>query len=336
MTFDINLDGLTELEGFQEASREELRILLALISLGGKIASVEDLARVSGASAARCRASLVLWQECGVITECEGETVIDEFKQRRRSDERYDKPSVEVARNVRDGELAQFLDECARLMKKPTLSPEEIKDLEYLLTDRGVSQEYLLILIAHLCERRVNVTPRKLLTEVERLAKKGIDTVEELELYISKIEKTSNEEWEFRNKFEIYRPLSDTEVDYVKKWMCELGYDMEIISAAYGAATKTVSPNVPFSRMDRILTEWHEAGCKTVSECLTKGEDYRAQKRKSEKEQRDKERLDGLSAAGTGSSAKRESNAKYNDFDTEDALMAALKRSYGSTDSEDN
>lgn len=333
MTFKINLDGLSELECFKEASREELRVLLSLISLDGKTVSAEDLARVAGVSAARCRAALVLFEESGVITELEGETVIDEFKERRSSDERYNKPATEVARSVRDAEMAEFLNECARLMGKPTLNPEEIKDLEYLITDMGVSKEFLLILIAHLCERKKVVTPRIVLKEVEHLAKKNIDTTEALEIYINKLEKTTAEEWEFRNKFEIYRPLSDTELSYLKKWMGEFRYDIEIIFAAYGAATKTVTQNVPFSRMDRILTAWHEAGCKTVSECLTKGEEYRAEKRKSEKAATDKRSADTAARP----TAKRDTSAKFNDFDTEDALMAALKRSYGDpTDGEEN
>ena len=104
--------------------------------------------------------------------------------------------------------------------------------------------------------------------------------------------------------------------------MCDFGYGIEIISAAYGAATKTVSSSVPFSRMDRILTEWHEAGCKTVDECLTKGEEARAAKRENEKPE----------TPDTPKREKRtkpnETNAKFNDFDTEDALMAAILRSY--------
>ena len=328
MTFKINLSGVSELECFHEASREELRVLLALLSLDGAIVSEEDLARVAGVSAARCRSTLVLWEESGVITRTAGDTVIDEFAEKRSSDERYEKPATDVAKNVRNTEMAEFLAECARLMDRPALNREEIKDLEYILTDLGVSKEYLLILVAHLCDRKKVVTPRIVLKEVEQLLKKNITTVEELELYINKLEKTTAEEWEFRRKFEIYRPLSDTELSYLKKWMGDFGYDIEIIFAAYGAATKTVSSSVPFSRMDRILSDWHEAGCKTVSECLSKGEDHRMAKREKEKTEADKARTNAETPA-TKRPRANESSAKFNNFDTEDALMAALKRSYG-------
>lgn len=336
MTFKINHAGLTERECFAEASREELRVLLALISLGGAVASEEELARAAGVSVARCRSSLVLWQECGVLVEDGTEaTVIDEFTERRDTKKRYDKPSESVAASVRDAGLAAFLEECATMMGIPALSTEEIKDLEYIITDLGVSTEYVLVLIAHLIDRKRNVTPRNLTLEVQSLLRKNIDTVEALEAHILQIERTSAEEWEFRQKFNYFRVLSPTEKKYVERWYREFGFSIEIIYAAYGVATKTTSQNIPYSKMDRILATWHEAGCTTVSECLDKGEAYRIAKieeyKAAEKEKREAE----LAAAGGAKPrAKTEKSAKYNDFDTEDALMAALKRSYGDGDEE--
>ncbi len=336
MTFNINHAGLTEKECFAEASREELRVLLALISLNGAFASEEELARAAGVSVARCRSALVLWQECGVLTESdERATVIDEFTERRDTKKRYDKPSESVAASVRDAGLAAFLEECATMMGIPALSTEEIKDLEYIITDLGVSTEYVLVLIAHLIDRKKNVTPRNLTLEVQSLIRKGIDTVEALEAHIMQIEKTSAEEWEFRQRFSYYRVLSPTEKKYVERWYREFGFSIEIIYAAYGVATKTTAQNIPYSKMDRILASWHEAGCTTVSECLDKGEAYRIarieEQKSAEKENREAE----LAASGAARpKTKSDKNAKYNDFDTEDALMAALRRSYGDGDEE--
>ena len=328
MTFKINLSGLCERECFAEASREELRVLLALLSLDGVCPSEAELAKMAGVSPARCRSSLVLFTESGVITEAEGDGVIDEFRESRDEAKRYDKPSTEVARSIRDGEMASFLADCAALMGKPAFSTEEIKDIEYILTDLGLSKEYVLLLAAHLAERRKTLTPRILLAEVNKLLKKGIDTTEELEIYIIRVEKTTTEEWEFKNKFELYRALSPTEKKYIAKWYGEYGFTTEIVYAAYGAATKTVSSNIPYSKMDRILTVWHEAGCTTVTECLDKGEALRKEREAQEKARRAEEKKSTASGGGK-KKAEPETSAKYNDFDTEDALLAALKRSYG-------
>ena len=48
MTFRINLNSLSTKECFQEASREELRVLLTLVSLGGEVVSEEMLLAAMG------------------------------------------------------------------------------------------------------------------------------------------------------------------------------------------------------------------------------------------------------------------------------------------------
>lgn len=340
MTFKINLCGICDRDCFAEASREELRVLLALSAVGGTVTGEEELARLAGVSPARCRASIVLWQESGVITEDESaEVIINEFAERRDSKVRYDKPSEAVAASVRDKDLASFLEECGRMMGIPALNTEEIKDLEYMVTDLGLSKEYVLLLLAHLVEHKKTVTPRILLSEVERLLKKNTDTVEALEVYISNSERVTPREWEFRRKFEIFHPLSDPERKFLDKWYDTFGFNLDIIFAAYGAATKTISSRIPYSRIDRILTYWHEAGCKTVSECLDKGEAYRnAREAEKQAEQQAKRDAELKKARGDGEKTKPALNgkAKYNDFDTEDALMAALMRSYGKGSGEEN
>ena len=52
---------------FLEASREELRVLLALMELDGNAESAEWLAKQAGISTARARSSLAFWEEAGVI-----------------------------------------------------------------------------------------------------------------------------------------------------------------------------------------------------------------------------------------------------------------------------
>ena len=64
--------------------------------------------------------------------------------------------------------------------------------------------------------------------------------------------------------------------------------------------------------MDKILTAWHEAGCKTLAECVAhQGE----QKSTAEEPKRAKK-----------SEAPK---LRYGDFDIDDAFQKALNRSYG-------
>ena len=70
--------------------------------------------------------------------------------------------------------------------------------------------------------------------------------------------------------------------------------------------------------MDKVLTVWHEAGCKTVEECRALAA--------SEKAKAEKDRAD--SQAARKKSKTEPEKPRYGDFDINDAFKAALERSY--------
>ena len=60
--YGINIFKLSERECFADASKEELRVLLALLSVDGIFSDSEQLASLSKTSRARAAASLAFWQ----------------------------------------------------------------------------------------------------------------------------------------------------------------------------------------------------------------------------------------------------------------------------------
>ena len=59
-----------------------------------------------------------------------------------------------------------------------------------------------------------------------------------------------------------YREPSDSEISYVKKWITEYGFGMDVISVACDR-TLTMIHDPSFSYANSILFSWHEAGVKT-------------------------------------------------------------------------
>ena len=96
---------VTDKEAFFEASREELRVLLALIEKNGRALDEEELAAAAKISRARTSAALVFWQESGVITKRSSSsasenftrpTVTEEFEERIDAGEIIEAPAVKV------------------------------------------------------------------------------------------------------------------------------------------------------------------------------------------------------------------------------------------------
>jgi DnaD/phage-associated family protein len=149
------------------------------------------------------------------------------------------------------------------------------------------------------------------------LHKRGIDTVEELERYISDCERENTADWELKRLFGIKgRNLSDAELAYFRRWCEEYDFTTEIVSAAYDISSVATGGRLSLPYTDKILTEWHEAGCKNLEECRRHEEKNKAERREAYKPKKPREK-------------EKPKPPRYGSFDVDEAFRAALNRSFG-------
>ncbi len=311
---------VTDKEAFSDASREELRVLIALVECNGRNVSTEALASMAKTSKARAASSLVFWSEAGVIRETESSdspTITEEFEERLIKGEIREEDSKAVAKSIRSSALADMISECAQLMNRAVLNTAEIKQLTALHEQYALSEEFILTLAAHLAEAS-KLTVAKLINRAIALTEKEIDTVTALEEYIKMRESDSEAERAFRKLFGIYnRAASKTEKEYFRKWSHDYGYFTEIVGEAYDIAVSNATRGHA-SYVDKLLTRWYESGCRTVAECRARYESDEAER----KNKKDKERK-------TAKKSPEKEKPRYGDFDAEAAFLKALERSYG-------
>ena len=310
--YKASLSGLCQNPAFTEASAEEMRVLLTLASLDGVPTEESDIARMAGVSGARCRAAIAFWEGAGVLSVNKTAGIIEEFEERLVAGEIDEEPAIKVAETIRDDSLALMIEECAALMGTPCLSNQDVANLTNLHRQYQLSAEYIVVLAAHL-QSKGEFTVRKLCNKAISLEKKGISTPEELEAYIVSLD--SGDEWEFRRIIGIYnRNLSQAEKDLFKKWSEEYGYGAAIVSEAYDiSAMNTKSGNLRY--MDKVLTNWFDAGCKTVSECRAHSESERAKSKAQPTEKK--------------YAKSRPETPRYGNFDVNEAFFNAIERSFG-------
>jgi DnaD/phage-associated family protein len=322
-SYIIYSQNLSASDAFAEASREELRVLLALIGCGGKIEDAKQLSELAKTSKARASSALVYWEEAEIIqpTEKEAQTITEEFEERLMAGKIREVSSASAAQSIRNFALCDMINECATLMQRAALNTSEIKEITALYEQYGLSEEYILTLAAYLAEQgRLTVT--KLVNKAIKLTEKEIDTPKELEAYIVERESDSEVEREFRKLFNAYnRAPSKTEKECFKKWSKDFGYFTDIVGEAYDiAATSVTRGHLKYT--DKLLTRWYEAGCRTLADCRRVYEADKAER----KAQRESEK------AATQKPAKKKE--RFGDFDPEEAFRLALERSYGASDTE--
>ena len=321
-TFKVNLTGITALDCFREASKDELKILIAITAAGGEAVSAEALAEDLGLSLARVKACITLFKESGILTECDDGLLAEvEYEFEPKTKERNAKDSsLEVARSIRENDLYELNTEMELIFEK-TLETREIERITSLHTKKGLSPEYILTLSAFLKDKRQVLSVESIVREANKLISLEIDTLEELETYIQKKNEEIAGEMEMRRLFGIYgRTLTKTEREHFQRWMHEYGYSSTIIGEAYDVTVAAIN-KMSLSYINSILTEWHTAGCKTLEECRA-----RINTRKH----------DNLKNANNSVQKTKKSTTadvpKYADFNSEDALLRALERSYGDTE----
>ena len=322
--FTLWVAALADNETFLTASAEELRVLFVLSLKKGRT-NTKEIAKLAKVSEARAKSAVALWQGEGVLKETgltlAEDGILEEFEHDVLKEVVYEERSVDVAKQIRDEGLASVISECARLMKCDSLNTTEIKAITALYTQLGLSNEYIITLAAYLASKG-KLTPAKLKDKAASLYKKGTDTLEELEIYIRDRERITGSMWEIHRIFGYGRKPSDREAEYYARWSEEYGYGEAVVKEAYSVATMTVDRNIK-KYMDAVLKSWHTAGCKTVSDCQVQESKFSEEFKKERKRK----------AYTKGK--EKEATPKYADFESENALLLALQRSYGNTDKKD-
>ena len=145
--FKVNLTRITSLECFREASKDELKILVALIASEGEELSVDALSDELGISRARIKACITLFEESGVITKCDDRLLAEveyEFEPNSNDKKNKRENSLEVARSIRENDLYELNREMENIFEK-TLEAREIERITSLYTKKGLSPEYILL-----------------------------------------------------------------------------------------------------------------------------------------------------------------------------------------------
>ena len=314
--FVCDLTDISENECFREASASELRVLLVLIEYNRRRISLDTLCELAGTSAARTKSAIALFEAAGVLAEADSFAIVkDEF-----SEQEIERRAINVAREIRDEGLAELITECTALMEKESLSTEDVKIITNLVTDTTLSPEYILTLLAFLSStvgENKKITAKKLRAEAEKLLSKDIDTLEALEAYVKNKTEELHYEWEYRRALQMWsRGFSSAEREYIKKWAHVYGFSTAIVTEAY-ERTVLATSGISFPYMDALLTDWHSSGCTTLAECKARSEQTSAEF-KAKKTAR----------AGT-KKTQEAATPNFSNFDSDDAMMRALERSYG-------
>ncbi len=323
-----------------DATKEELCVLLCLFEAGDAGLSTGELVNATGCSAARVGGALAFWADGGFITECEGEARTPGVLLAPAA-ELGEAGASEIADRIKTASLAEFIDICQQTVGR-VFNTKELATLTEMVEELPFSKEYLLILISYCVKKSRKFS----FTYLHKMARSMLEedrlTVEALNVYLEEREKFSTVEWHIRKLLGLgERQLTATERKYLLRWTGTYSYKTDIIGIAYDIAVNRTG-KVALAYMDKLLTQFYEAGCKTVKEVEAYLEKSRAEFIGGQKPQHTGPLSRGKSPAsggkggtasggkgGTATGGKGGTATRGSSFSVDEYFAAALSRSYG-------
>ena len=305
-------------EVLREAGADDLRVLLALLSLGD--ADAATIAEVLGVEVATVTPSLAFWRGAGVVT-AKGEDEAPRTGAPRRAAGTAELGAEEMATYLREAGLASLVTEAER-QRGRLLNRTDLSILLSLSQELLLTPAYILTLLAY-CDAQGDGEPKPM-RYVERVALRltehGIESCEALEAYIREQELLHSVEGGLRRMFGIgSRKLSAREEAAFLLWTNEYGYGEEVIGAAYDV-TVNATGRASVAYADRVLAHWHECGVRSAEEA----EALLLREREEKKPK------------GRSRTPKREPAPTASSFDIGDFFQRAVDRSFKKEETDQN
>ena len=296
----------------REASADDLRVLLVFLERGA-----EHLSRDAGVSPARAEAALDYWREAGILSEGEGETEADAPETTKRplrsADELKPETGEDAAEIINRLDLSEMIDEAERILGK-AFNSTELRTVAGLVDQLALEPAYILTLISW-CRNRGKSSLRYVERTAFSLVSEGVETLPQLEAYISRREAAASGIGQIRKLFGIgERALSKDEEKRFTRWIADDGFPIDVIGIAYDlTVNKTGKASSAYA--DKLLKVWREAG---VSGSVEEVERF-IEREKAER-----------AATGKGKNPKHDPIPQT--YDSGDFFARALERSYNKKD----
>ena len=320
------------------ASKLELQLLLALTAsqalMNNYEAGADALAATLKVARSSLDSALGFWIGTGLIgrDEIHAEAKVEQAVTTEIPSASVPGPSIHIPKRTVTTELPRYTaDELERVMahrqNAQNLIDEAQKALGIIFTSHsqisqligiaeglGISDEYLLLVLAYCREKGKNT-----LRYAEKLAVSLVDaditTPEALSMHFLAMEAAESAEGQIKRLLGLSRTLTGKEKGFVADWTGKYGFGEQMIAKAYEfAVDATANPTLNY--VNSILVRWHEEGITTPEAADRERDAHRAAAENTPQKAKGK---------------KTTSSTTATSFDVDDFFAAAMGRGYGET-----
>lgn len=255
-------------EYLSQASGDYIKIYLYIVFLSkyGKDVKINDLSKKLNIDFKTIQEGIKYWEDNGVITKKNTGYIINNLQEIELH--KLYKPKValsseSVKQTAQNQYRAKAIENINNLFFQGIMSPSWYSDIDLWFKKYSFDEEVMIALFQY-CYNRSALHRNYIQTVAEAWHKSNVKTFSDLDSLFEKQEKLNTLYKSIGKKLGYTRALTEYEKGYIEKWTIEYGFNLNIIEIALKKTTAKTNPN--FDYLDKLLSDWHDRGFKTVEE----------------------------------------------------------------------
>ena len=278
-------------EYLSQTNGDYIKVYLYMVFLSkyGKDIKVNDLSKKLELDFKIIQDAIKYWEDIGVITKKTTGYIINNIQEIELH--KLYKPKVSLSAEAlketeKNQHRAKAIENINNRFFQGIMSPSWYSDIDLWFKKYGFEEEVMFALFNY-CYSRSALHRNYIIAVADAWHKNNIKTFDELDIYYQKQEKLNILYKNVSKKLGYNRPLTQYEQAYIEKWSVDYGFSFEIIEIALKKTTSKSNPN--FDYLNKLLSDWHERGFKTVSDI----ENFLSQLKQKKKDIKDLEKKSG-------------------------------------------
>lgn len=255
-------------EYLPEANGDYVKIYLYILFLSkyDKDIKINDLCKKLSLPLKVIQDGMKYWEDQGVLTRKNTGYVISNL-QEKELNQLY-KPKValssdQIQKSAESQKRAKTIEYINNRYFSGLMPTSWYPDIELWFKKYNFDDEVMIALFEY-CFDKSALHRNYVQVVADSWFKNQIKTFNDLDQYYEKQEKLNKMANMISKKLGLSRQLTQYEYAYLEKWFIDFGYSFDVIEIALKKTTSKVNPS--FDYIDKLITDWHERGFKTVEQ----------------------------------------------------------------------
>lgn len=251
-------------EYLSESNGDFIKVYLYILFLSkyNKDIKVNDLSKKLALNFKTIQDALKYWEDLGVITKKSSGYILNNLQEIELH--KLYKPRLSSAINPEETNKNKYrasaIENINNSFFQGIMSPSWYHDIDLWFKKYNFDEQVMIALFNY-CFERSALHRNYIQTVAEAWYNNHITTFNDLDLYYQKQEKLNKMKKDITKKLGLTRNLTEYEEEYIKKWMVDFSYGLDVIELALKKTTS--KSNFSFDYIDKIISDWHEHNLKS-------------------------------------------------------------------------